>query len=190
MSGLAPTLLFIGGVAVLTVEKLESLLRPVLEGADLEIIDLKVMGSRGRVVFYLILDHRYRPVGIDELTKVSRRFEDLLDMDEEIPREYALEVTSPGVDHPLKFEWEFAKNVGRKLMVDIELDPVDDTPTDLSRPAPSPSAERKQKRSVPDERVETFEAELTEIRDGQLHFKNCRVISLDRVLQARVKLPW
>jgi ribosome maturation factor RimP len=190
MSGREPTLLFVGGVAVLTVEKLEALLRPILDAADLELLDLKVLGSKGRVVFYVILDHRYRPVGIGELTKVSRRFEDLLDMDETIPREYALDITSPGVNHPLKYEWEYLKNVGRKLAMHVERDPVDDMSAEQSRPAPPPISGRKKRRSVPDDRIESFEAELTEVNDGHLHFDDGHVISLDRVLEARVKLPW
>lgn len=160
---------------MLTVEKIETLLRPVLEGGDLELLDLKVLGAKGRTAFYAVIDHRFRPVSIQELTTMSRQIEDILDMSEEVPREYSLDVTSPGIDHPLRYEWEYSKNVGRKLKMEIQRDPAD-------------LADGKEPRG--DKQTETFSAELTEVRDGVLQFADGRTVPLDRVRLAKVKLPW
>ena len=180
---------------MLTFEKVESLLRPVLQGTDMELIELKVMHGKGRAGIVAVIDHRFRPIGLDELTALSRQFEDVLDMDEEVPREYSLDVTSPGVNRPLTFEWEFAKNVGRKLKVQLEA-PVGEThgrlstAVDESAPPPPPPTAKGRKKGESGSRHETFEAELTGVNEGTLTFDNGRMVPIEQVWKATVKLPW
>ncbi|GBE29964.1 MAG TPA: hypothetical protein ENH10_10235 [Bacteroidetes bacterium] len=175
----------------MSVEKIANLLRSMLDGTDLELLDLKVLGSKGRTMVYAILDHRLRPVGIGELTKISRRFEDLLDMDQDVPREYALNVTSPGIDHPLTHEWEYAKNVGRKLSVQlVTADDRGTSATSEDKQSPSQVGNPYKKGAGSIEQFETFDGELTEVREGELHFADGRTVPLQQVHEAKVKLPW
>ncbi|MBS1261302.1 MAG: Ribosome maturation factor RimP [Calditrichaeota bacterium] len=168
---------------MLTVEKVESLLRPVLAGSELELLDVKLMSGKARAAFVVVIDHRHRPIGVDEISALSRRFEDVLDMDEHVPRRYSLDVTSPGVRHPLVYEWEYAKNIGRRLVVEV----APEQGAGEQQPA---TGEEKQRGRATAEQPESFDAELTDVSGGRLTFDNGRVVPIERVRRARVKLPW
>jgi len=55
-----------------------------------------------------------RPVNIEDCRKVNKALEKKL---EEIQVNASVQVTSPGVDEPLKLKRQFRKNIGRKLEV-------------------------------------------------------------------------
>jgi ribosome maturation factor RimP len=54
-------------------------------------------------------------ITIDDCAAVSRELNGLLES--EIPDSYTLEVTTPGLDHPLKLARQYQKNVGRQVKV-------------------------------------------------------------------------
>ena len=55
---------------------------------------------------------------IDDCSSVSRHLSDALDLDPEIIEgAYTLEVSSPGLDRPLKSVADFTRNIGRFLRV-------------------------------------------------------------------------
>lgn len=49
--------------------------------------------------------------------RISRYLEAYLDEEKPLGEEYILNVSSPGVDRPLKFHRQYVKNIGRKLEV-------------------------------------------------------------------------
>ena len=55
-----------------------------------------------------------RPVNIEDCRKVNKALEKRL---EEMQVDASVQVTSPGVDEPLKLKRQFRKNIGRKLEV-------------------------------------------------------------------------
>jgi ribosome maturation factor RimP len=71
--------------------------------ADLEVVDLEVRGDR-LVVFI----DRSGGVDLDLCAAVSHELDDLRD-------EFALEVSSPGLDRPLRTPAHFAAAVGREI---------------------------------------------------------------------------
>ncbi len=52
---------------------------------------------------------------MSDCSKFSREFEAVLDLEDIIPDAYNLEVSSPGVDRPLKLTRDFERNIGRTL---------------------------------------------------------------------------
>ena len=70
----------------------------------------------------VLLNNRYK-VFIDsdsgvtarKCTKISRHLESYLDENDKIADKYTLEVSSPGVERPLKLPRQYQKNVGRTL---------------------------------------------------------------------------
>jgi ribosome maturation factor RimP len=60
-----------------------------------------------------------RPGGIDLDTcaAVSSELGRMLDVDDPIPGQYTLEVTSPGLDRPLRTAEDFRRNMGRRVRV-------------------------------------------------------------------------
>jgi ribosome maturation factor RimP len=51
----------------------------------------------------------------EKCKKISRFLENYLDENDVLKDPYTLEVSSPGIDAPLKFERQYIKNVGRKI---------------------------------------------------------------------------
>lgn len=150
---------------MLTPESLTEIIAPVIGDTEFELVELKIQPVKGRVKYVVVMDHRERGVTLDELERWSRRFEEELDMRPEVPRTYALDVTSPGADRPLHKEWEFRKNVGRELEVELQ-------PAEGEKQGPR------------------FKAKLDAVRDGELHFEDGRQVAMDIIKRANVALPW
>lgn len=69
-------------------------------------------------------DGERREVGIEDCETASRELSALLDVEDPIPGNYVLEVSSPGLDRPLFSAAQFAKAVGQeiKLLLNAPLD--------------------------------------------------------------------
>ncbi len=105
--------------------QLLELLDPVAEAAGYEIVRIRLMG---RDVARRLQIMAERPedgdMGIDDCTKLSRAISEVLDAADPITGEYALEVSSPGIDRPLTRLKDFDAYEG--LEVRIELDRLAD----------------------------------------------------------------
>lgn len=95
-------------------QKIEQLLEPLLENDKFFIVDIKVSLSKVHSKVTILLDSD-EGIKIDECTAISRQLG--TDIDEMMPEKYTLEVSSPGVDFPLKSERMYRKNIGRNLKV-------------------------------------------------------------------------
>ena len=101
------------------IEKVWQMAAPLARGEGLEIVDieLKSEGGRGGRVLRLYLDKEGGP-NIDELGRVSRGLSDLLDEHEDVvDGNYTLEVSSPGINRPLRRLEHFERFVGKKIRV-------------------------------------------------------------------------
>lgn len=102
---------------------LEELIRPAVEGQDYELLELEWMRQLGKNVLRVTID---RPPGQgyvshDDCVRVSREVSALLDVkDELVPAAYSLEVSSPGVDRPLKKGSDFARFIGQRARVRLK----------------------------------------------------------------------
>jgi ribosome maturation factor RimP len=56
-------------------------------------------------------------IGLEECAKVSHAVETALDVEDLVPHAYALEVSSPGINRPLRRPEHFAKVVGKRVKV-------------------------------------------------------------------------
>lgn len=59
-------------------------------------------------------------VSIEDCADLSRKLSEALDAQPEIGDNYLLEVTTPGLDQPLKLHRQFKKNIGRVLKVKLK----------------------------------------------------------------------
>jgi len=59
-------------------------------------------------------------VGIEDCVTVSRELSTILDVDDPLDRAYTLEVTSPGLDRPLRHEADFRRFAGRTASIVLE----------------------------------------------------------------------
>jgi len=95
------------------------LVAPLAANEGLEIVDieLKHEGGRSGRVLRVYMDKEGGP-GLEELSRVSRALSDLLDEhDDVVDGAYTLEVSSPGINRPLKRPEHFSRFVGKKIRV-------------------------------------------------------------------------
>ena len=95
-------------------QKIDRLLAPLLENDKFFVVDIKVSLSKVYSKVTILLDSD-EGIKIDECTAISRQLG--TDIDEMMHEKYTLEVSSPGVDYPLKSERMYRKNIGRNLKV-------------------------------------------------------------------------
>lgn len=106
------------------VSRIREVAEPIAAERGLEILDVEIGGSASNPVVRVILDSAddQRRIGIDDCQDVSRRLGDGLDAYEVLRGRYMLEVSSPGVNKPLKRPVHFARVVGRKVRVRASTD--------------------------------------------------------------------
>jgi ribosome maturation factor RimP len=92
----------------------ETLVRPVIEGAGLELVDVTFGREGGRRVLRLTVD-RDGGVDLDTISTISEKVSRRLDVEGFEPGPYALEVTSPGVERPLRHPRDFRRAVGQRI---------------------------------------------------------------------------
>ena len=77
----------------------------------LELFDVEILG-RGKLLLRVMID-REGGVTLDDCERYSRSLEALLDVENPIPVPYTLEVSSPGLDRPLRNLKDFEKHTGK-----------------------------------------------------------------------------
>lgn len=104
--------------------RISALASPHADELGVELVDVEVKGQRGSRVVRLVADAD-DGLDLDLIAELSRRVGDLLDADDVIPGQYTLEVSSPGVDRPLRSPRQFQRNVGRDVRVVRTRDAID-----------------------------------------------------------------
>ena len=94
------------------------LAEPILVGEGLELVDLALKGSPGRQVLRLDID-RPGSRGVDRTgcQRISRALEEILDETEPLRGRYLLEVSSPGIDRPIRSADDIRRNTGRRVLI-------------------------------------------------------------------------
>jgi ribosome maturation factor RimP len=101
-----------------TVEaKAQQVLEPIVAGEGLELLDVEYIREREGWILRLFIDKPGGKVGLDECTQVSRAVDPVLDVEDIVPNEYNLEVSSPGLNRPLKKPRHFEQVKGQKVKV-------------------------------------------------------------------------
>lgn len=98
-------------------QKIEEIVRSVADRHNAFFVDLAERRERGRRLFQVFVDTD-DGITIAQCAEISREVGDELDAQNAINEPYELEVSSPGIDKPLKLLRQYRKNVGRKYRVD------------------------------------------------------------------------
>jgi len=110
------------GVCVASRDQLEAeltrLASPILAEAGLELVELALKGTGSRCVLRLSIDRAgSEGVGLEDCQRISRELSSALDEAEPIPMSYVLEVSSPGIDRPIRTADDIRRNTGRRVVV-------------------------------------------------------------------------
>lgn len=93
-------------------DRIESVIRPFIEEMHLELVDLEIAGTN---YLRIRIGRPEGNIGLDEVADFSRKIEELLDMSDVIQEKYILEVSSPGIDRPLKKKEDFVRFAGKVI---------------------------------------------------------------------------
>lgn len=100
-------------------DKLFELLEPTINELGYDLVELECRSNPKSGLVRLYID---KPGGItlDDCEKVSHQVSGVLDVEDPMAGEYSLEVSSPGLDRPLRTLQHFQAVVGQKIKVELE----------------------------------------------------------------------
>ncbi len=107
-------------VVVDLIDKLRAIAERVAGSYGLEIFDVQYRREAGGMVLRVLLDRSgpsARPedsVSVDDCARVSRDLSAMLDVEDIVPTAYTLEVSSPGLDRPLRHTGDYRRFSGRR----------------------------------------------------------------------------
>ena len=101
-------------------DTLQAMLAPVIEALGYECWGIEFLFQGRHSVLRIYID---QPDGIhvEDCEKVSRQVSAVLDVEDPIPYEYTLEVSSPGMDRPLFTVSQFAAYAGEMVKVRLRV---------------------------------------------------------------------
>ncbi|MEO1595183.1 MAG: ribosome maturation factor RimP [Pseudomonadota bacterium] len=92
-------------------DEIEALVAPVLEREGYELIDVEFESAGGRSTLRLFIDAE-NGITLDDCERASNAVSGLLDVEDPVPGEYYLEMSSPGLDRPLRRPSHYERYVG------------------------------------------------------------------------------
>jgi ribosome maturation factor RimP len=96
--------------------KIAAAIEPVLATIGLDLFDVTLSGSGRNRRLQVIVD-REGGVDLDTITAASERISPVLDADTDLAGPYALEVSSPGLERPLRRPDHFRRAIGETVTV-------------------------------------------------------------------------
>lgn len=80
--------------------RLADIVGPVIEGLGFELVRIRLMGGKTRIL-QIMADRPDGGIVVDDCGKISTAVSAVLDVEDPIEDNYILEVSSPGIDRPL-----------------------------------------------------------------------------------------
>lgn len=98
--------------------EIEQLVLPITELNNLELVDVEYVKEGGEFFLRVYID-KEGGVSLNECELVTRALNPILDEKDPIKDNYYLEVSSPGLDRPLKKDKDFVKYQGRDVEIKL-----------------------------------------------------------------------
>ena len=100
-------------------EKVERLVGPAIDALGFELVRVRLTGGNQRRVLQVMAEPHEKPtMTVDDCAEISRTISTLLDVEDPIPGEYVLEVSSPGIDRPLVKRRDFERFAGYEIKLE------------------------------------------------------------------------
>lgn len=103
-------------------EKVLRIAEPVCRASGYDLVDVRFVMEQGGWVLRIYIDRlsdddEGTMVDIHDCERMSRELSAVLDVEDPIPQAYSLEVSSPGIDRPLRTHDHFRRYVGEEVKV-------------------------------------------------------------------------
>ncbi len=79
---------------------------------DLVLVDLIQDKSKIKIIVDGV-----KPIDLDTTAYIAKKIRNSDSLDKHLPEDFQLEVSSPGIDTPLKYPFQYKKNVGRQIKI-------------------------------------------------------------------------
>lgn len=105
-------------------ERIEQLITPILDELGMELVEIEYK-REGRDWFLRLFVDKEGGITLDDCAEVSREVSAVLEVEDPITVAYTLEVSSPGIERPLKKPADFERFSGKlvKIKTYEKLDP-------------------------------------------------------------------
>jgi ribosome maturation factor RimP len=108
-------------------QRLIAIVEPAVVSAGYELVDLRFVLEQGgwvlRVLIDVLPDRPDRPgtarVGVEDCERMSRELSAVLDVEDPIPQAYNLEVSTPGIERPLRTARHFEQFAGADARIQL-----------------------------------------------------------------------
>jgi ribosome maturation factor RimP len=147
-------------------QRIEALIEEVIAETPVYLIEVEIRGRKGSHALDVYLDSDDE-LTIEEIARVNRRLNALMEEREMLPDGYTLHVSSPGLNRPLGPPRQFRKNVGRDLSVQLNQE-GDERPTKVTG------------------KLISADDEAIDLEIG----KETKRIPYEDIASAKVQLPW
>lgn len=96
-------------------EKVLEVIKPILDEEEIVLVGLSIRRQGQDMYLQILADRHTGGITIDECSSLNKRIGDALTTRDLIPTHYILEVSSPGLDRPLKTMQDFLRTMGREV---------------------------------------------------------------------------
>jgi len=98
------------------IQQIEHLALPLVDSLGMELVEIEYKREGRQMVLRLYID-KEGGITLDDCAAVSRELSAALDVEDILPEKYTLEVSSPGLNRPLKSPADFERYVGRLVKI-------------------------------------------------------------------------
>jgi len=147
-------------------QKIKNVADTILESRGAFVVDMHIRIERAGVLIQIFADTD-AGITIDQCAHISRELRGVLEAERTLEeKDFRVEVSSPGMDRPLKLLRQYPKNIGRKFSVRF-----------ISEPEPA-----------------SMKAVLLQVEGTQLTFQpdggEPISLSFDQIIESKEELPW
>jgi ribosome maturation factor RimP len=97
-------------------QRVEDLVRPLTSSLGFELVELEYKREGRHMVLRLYID-KEGGITLDDCAAVSKEVSAVLDVEDIVPDRYTLEVSSPGLNRPLKSRADYDRHIGRLVKI-------------------------------------------------------------------------
>jgi len=91
----------------------------ILHDCEVELYDLETVSENEQKIFRIYVTSAAQKVNLDKCAQVTRILSPILDLEPPICGEYTLEVSSPGIERPLKKMEHYVGSIGEDVKIKL-----------------------------------------------------------------------
>jgi len=100
------------------INEIRKISEPIANSLNYEMVDIEYIKEFGSYYLRLFID-KENGVTLDDCQNMSEQLSEALDKNDPIKEAYYLEVSSPGLDRPLKTDRDLERNIGKDIEINL-----------------------------------------------------------------------